>query len=485
MKQQPSPIIFFICNDAERALGLELALDNFHIVCIDDNPIVDFIRNQGGKVFCLERELGELNPIFRNSNKLLWQPSVQTYISKNTPDRQTPNVIFFKIASNLERTCESLGYKILNTTSSLNKKFELKLSQYQSLKDVDVHFPKTRIVALGESRYSELSQNLGSSFVIQYDRGHTGTGTVFINSEDDYEKEKSMFPKRMARVSQKIEGEAWTLNACVTRFGVAYGGLSYQITGVSECTSAEGGTVGNDWSVSKQLSQPDLSVRQAGAGHPLSEATSLQQISEITKNAGERMSKGGFRGLFGLDFVIDKSGEVFLIEINARQPASIGMHTKLMLQEGFIPLQLFHIAEFLFGNDDEYIAFINSTLSKNFGKEDFQNILEKQNKVAIKPIRSAQIILRNTEDKKVKIVGEFLSGQYSFDKSLIRISGGYSVTDVQLKDSFLILAVGKGHEVSSGMEIARIQALCGLVLENGEVKPWVLETIRIVKDRLL
>lgn len=468
MRSQLSPTIFFICNDAERALGLELELDNFHIVCIDDNPIIDFLQNKGGKVFCLERELGKLNPIFRNSNKLLQESSVQEYISKNTPEGQTPNVMFFKIAPNLERTCESLGYKILNTTSELNRKFELKLSQYELLKDSDVHFPKTQIVTLGESSYTELSQNMGTSFVIQYDRGHTGTGTVFINSENDYEKEKVIFPKRMARISQKIEGVAWTLNACITRFGIAYGGLSYQITGVSECTSAEGGTVGNDFGISDQLT-----------------ANSIQQIKWITENVGERMSKDGFLGLFGLDFVVDKSGEVFLIEINARQPASTGMHTKLMLRQDLVPLQLFHLAEFLFENDDKYIAFLNSTLNKSFKRGDFRNILKTQNEFAIKPIQAAQIILRNTEKEKVRIVKEFLPGQYAFNKSLIRVSDGYSVADAESTETFLILAVGKGHEVSSGMEVARIQAQCGLVSQSGEVKPWVLETIKIIKSQLL
>ena len=472
MKPQSFPTIFFICNDAERALGLELVLENFHIVCIDDNPIVDFIKNKGGQVFCLERELGKLNPIFRNSNKLLQQPSVQEYISKNTPEGEKPNVAFFKIAPNLERTCESLGYRILNTTAALNKRFELKLSQYELLKNSGVHFPKTEVILLGESLYSELLQKLGPSFVIQYDRGHTGTGTVFINSEDDYENERLQFPKRMARVSEKIEGEVWTLNACVTRFGIVCGGLSYQITGVPECTSVKGGTVGNDWKMSKQLSEKDL-----------------EQISEITKNAGERMFDDGFRGLFGLDFVIDKSGKVFLIEINARQPASTSMHTKLMLQQNLIPLQLLHIVEFLFENDDEYIAFINSILSLNLQKEGFRNILQTQNKTAIKSIQAAQIILRNTEDKKIKITKEFLPGQYSLvensNKSLIRISDGYSITDVQSAEVFLILAVGKGHEVSSGMEIARIQASCGLVSDNGKVKSWVLETVSTIKSQLL
>jgi predicted ATP-grasp superfamily ATP-dependent carboligase len=112
------------------------------------------------------------------------------------------------------------------------------------------------------------------------------------------------------------------------------------------------------------------------------------------------MQSAGYKGLFGLDFVIDKSGQVFLIEINARQPASTGFHTKLLLKESKIPLNLLHIAEFLFENDEEsnksYIEFINEVLIRNSKKDattiyesltvkNIKEILQKQNESELKP----------------------------------------------------------------------------------------------------
>jgi hypothetical protein len=247
------PTIFYICNDFERALGLEKALPNYHIVCIDDNNALQNAKKNGVNIFCLEEELKELNPIYRNSNRLLQVKEVQQYIKNHTPQNEKSHVIFFKIAPNIEQTCKNLNYTILNTSSELNQMFELKLSQYQNLKDSNVNFPKTIIGKLNEVVFNEIVNKLGAPFVIQYDRGHTGSSTVFVEDIDQFNEELMKYPNRFAKFSQKIDGEAWTLNACVTRFGIVYGGLSYQITGIKECTSKAGGTVGNDWSPSRYI----------------------------------------------------------------------------------------------------------------------------------------------------------------------------------------------------------------------------------------
>jgi len=483
--------VFFICNDPERALGLEDVLDNFHIVCIDDNQIIDYMLARGLKVFSLEREIGKLNPIFRNSNKLLQQEIVQKYISDNSEG--PPNVIFFKIAPNIERTCQGLGYNILNTTSDLNRKFELKISQFEALKDSNVNFPATKICILGECEYEDLITELGESIVLQYDRGHTGTSTIFIQNKVQLDAEKEKFPKRMVRISKKIEGDAWTINACVTRFGIAYGGLSYQITGIPEITSQPGGTVGNDWTLSCRL-----------------ESESINQIEDITNAVGEKMRASGFKGLFGLDFVVDEEGKVFLIEVNARQPASTGMHTKLMLSAGIIPLQAFHIAEFLFDNEGDYLDFLRR-ISPDFPMNNFVEYLNEQNKEAIKPIHASQIIARNTSNKDAFIDGDFKPGiyvygsdslrdavgkkkgehliTYSLDddggKKLFQLRSGYSIRDVRSDEGFVVLAIGSGHEVSSGNEIFRIQAPFSLLDMQGKLRPWVRNVILGLKKYLL
>lgn len=461
-----NPTIFFVCNDFERALGLELLLPNFHIVCIDYNHGIEVARKAGAKIFCLEESLGSKNPIYRNSNRLLNVHEVQDYIKKNTTDGETPNVMFFKIAPNIEQTCKQLGYKILNTTADLNQMFELKLSQYEKLgHDPDIRFPETVIDQLSKMTYEKLVEKLGSPFVIQYDRGHTGSSTVFVERKETFEEEKKLFPLRYAKFSKKIDGDAWTLNACVARDGILYGGLSYQITGITECTSKKGGTVGNDWTVSDCLSE-----------------NTLNQIKKITTRSGEIMKANGFRGLYGLDFIVDPTGEVYLIEINARQPASTGMHTKLLLQDEKMPLQMFHIAEFLYAADDDaYYEFLNKFCCKMLNRANAIDVIAAQNEIAVEPISACQILMRNRSKDDIHANLPFNTGVYTYDpinKKITFVRDGYCVAQLYEKTEFLLLLADEGRVISPEIEIGRIQSKTSLLDQDLLPSQQTMEIIK-------
>jgi hypothetical protein len=465
MRNYISPTIFYICNDFERALGLERFLPNFHIICIDYNKGIDAARKVGAKIFCLEEALSTKNPIYRNSNKLLNVHEVQEYIKTHTPVETVSNVMFFKIAPNIEQTCKQLGYNILNTSADLNQMFELKLSQYDKLnRDRTINFSKTIVKQLKEVDYNDLVKKLGEHFVIQYDRGHTGSSTVFVENERIFEHEQKLFPERWAKFSTKIEGNAWTLNACVTRKGILFGGLSYQITGIPQCTSKKGGTVGNDFTVSDRLHKE-----------------TLEQMKVITKHSGTIMQKAGFKGLFGLDFVVNEKGHVYLIEINARQPASTGLHTKLLLRDNHIPLSIFHIAEFLYDKDheEEYFDFINIHCCTCLDRANTMDYISDQNFHAMKHKQAAQIIIRNTNENSINANIDYQTGVYKLVGNKIElVREGYCIDNLSDHDEFLLLACEKGREISSESELARIQKRGTLL--NSKLLPSD-EALRIIE----
>src|SRR5690606_8657927 len=133
----------------------------------------------------------------------------------------------------------------------------------------------------------------------------------------------------VVKIAEYVAGDAYTVNACITKKGVFVAGLQYQITGVRELTAGEGSTVGNDFSYANKLGS---SIRV--------------KIFEVTKKVGEIMQRDGFRGLFGLDIVV-RMGEIYIIEINARQTANIPLQTKLEFLQDKIPLSLINLAEWL------------------------------------------------------------------------------------------------------------------------------------------
>ncbi|MDD3648049.1 MAG: ATP-grasp domain-containing protein [Candidatus Dojkabacteria bacterium] len=460
--------IFFVTNDPERALGLEKLVANYHIVCIDDNDIVDYIEKSNVNIYSLEKSLKKQNIIMRNSNRLLWQEDVQEYIKKNSKSNNEGFLMFFKIAPNLERSAHKMGFELLNTSSLLNRKFELKLSQYEVLKSVDIRMPPTVVSALKESDYDSLVKKLGENFIVQFNRGHTGGGTIEIDSKAQLFELKELFPNRSVRISKKIVGPAYTVNACATRHGICWGGLSYQITGIEECTAKKAGTVGNDWKYPEKLS-----------------TKALDDIGKYIGNIGAAMQKEGFRGLFGIDFVLStQTDEINVIEINARQPASIPMHTKLQIENNQIPLNLLALAEFM--NVDYKI--------------DVQEYIEN----ASKPIQASQLFLRSKYDRDAKVIGSVKVGTYRIlgDNSAFDWSNGqpkqkenvifttedrdmplvfqnetYAVDGID-KAGILILAAKEGKTISSNNEVARIQVKDSLLDDNGKIKTIYMVMLR-------
>jgi biotin carboxylase len=451
---------------------------NFHIVCINKSAGIIKARDEGVKIFCLEEVLEDKAEI-KGSSQLLKNTQTQEYIKKNTPQGTTPNVIFFKITPDLEEICDSLNYKVLNTTAALNQMFEQKLSQYEKLKDAGVNFPTSMTGSLNQFSFKEISRELGLPFVIQYNRGHSGSGTLFIKSEEEFNNELMKYPSRTAKFSAKIIGEAWTLNACVSRFGIAYGGLSYQITGIKECTTKEGGTVGNDWSLSSTLSHD-----------------TIKQIEHITINAGRVMQNEQYRGFYGIDLIINKSGKVYLIEINARQPASTSMHTKLMLTEEKVPLQALHIAEFLFSEDEnsQYLQFLNEVLIKNaqihskpmkqISGNNIAMIIKQQNESEMASKSAAQLFIRNIFKKDIIAKLSLITGVYSYNPDTEQLEyqhEGYSIEDIKNKDDFLILAAESGKIISPESELARIQTLSSLLdSDTKKIKENVLKIVKYI-----
>jgi glutathione synthase/RimK-type ligase-like ATP-grasp enzyme len=390
----------------------------------------------------------------------------QEFLKKNN----IKNVQTFKISPNFEEYAAVENLNIFNTSSSLNQKFENKISQYEIFENTGVNFPKTLSGKLSEFSYDELKKKIGKEFIIQFGRGHTGSSTILITERLEFEKLQSDFPERTSKISEYIVTDfSYTINCVIASGKIFCGGLSFQITGVKELTVNSKATVGNDFAQRKGITN-DI------------EQVILVQVKKI----GEIMKKSGYQGMFGIDFLI-KNKEVFVIEINARQTQSIPLTSKLQLMNNQIPLQLLHIAEFL---------GIEIDIDE-----------DKYNKENIMPINASQIFLREVDEKAV-IKGHIKPGIYRLqsdnsavreiakgnkniifldeekDKPLIYRKEGYNVSELIDSAGILILAKKEGTKVKRGDEIARIQMLSGATDQRLELHPWIVESFLAIRNYL-
>jgi hypothetical protein len=99
---------------------------------------------------------------------------------------------------------------------------------------------------------------------------------------------------------------------------VLVGSVNYQITGLLPFTENPFATIGNDWKLPQKL----LTLKQKN------------KLKEIADAVGNKLYSSGWKGLFGIDVIVDgATGLLYLIEINARQPASTTYESLLQTKE--------------------------------------------------------------------------------------------------------------------------------------------------------
>lgn len=452
--------LFYFSLDPERALGLEQLLkENLTIVASQNSQYYDLFKQAQIKYLHINSE----NLQTLNSHQLIASKQFVDYFEANKTS--TNYFQTFKISSAFAKNVQKLNGYLLNTDGQQNRLFENKISQYNMLVNTSVNLPKSLVIDLSNNDYQQLSEQLGARFVVQFNRSHTGQGTFFINNANEYQNLVALFPGRSVKVSEFISGEAYTVNACVTRQGTLIAGLSYQLTGISQLTMHQGGTVGNDW--------------QQRIGF---EDQTQQQIINLVTQIGDVMYKAGYLGLFGVDLII-KQGVPYFIEINARQAASVAMWSKIQLLENQVPLALFHLLEFM---QIDYTIDINQYNFQNTSPLPYSQIFmrAKQNTLINKQI-SMGVYRLQSDNSAYDFVNDQSRANVIYldedqDKPLILQKSAYSIDQIP-DQSMLILSPAQGVTIAQGAELARLQLKSSAFEKDGQIKPWILEIFKTLE----
>lgn len=321
--------IFYITPDVKRGIGLEGILPNYHIICTYFDPLIPILRNQGANIFCLNEKIGQKAMSFNNSGRLLEDVLVKDYICRNS--KRIPHLLVFKPSIKIDLLCQKEGYVSLVNRAELNDQFEDKINFFCLVKK---YFPEFQIPGtvgiLEKLKFDALAKQLGLPFVIQFSHGWAGKTTFFITDKRDFIQLVSRFPKTTVKVNKYIDGFTILNNVCIYDGQVLISPSAIQISNIAELLEKPSVTCGRQW--------------------PARYLTDSQQeiISKITKKVGIIMHKVGFKGFFGLDFLIDKrNGQIYLSENNARFTASTSFYTKLELGHSLLPLIYYHLAAFL------------------------------------------------------------------------------------------------------------------------------------------
>jgi len=291
--------LVYVVPDIERALGREPIGDYFIIA--NRTPYAETIALK------YPDNVKLIDGTYATS-ELLALPEVIRSIHAHDAD-----VMVFIGNALVERTAEKSGIRLIHPKAELASQIEGKISQIEWLDDLASLLPTYTVGPLKDIRYD------GHPLILQFGFSHTGEGTHLIDSTEKLKVFQTKFPERLARTLRYIEGDAFTVNAVVTPHRILVGSVSFQITGLAPFTDLPFATVGNDWKLPYTILKKEEGAR----------------IEEIARTVGTRMQAAGWRGLFGIDVIREtKTGTIYLIEINARQPASTTLESQLQRKAG-------------------------------------------------------------------------------------------------------------------------------------------------------
>lgn len=373
---------------------------------------------------------------------------------RNWLDARKPlNLFVYKAATPLDPIVADLGVHLLSTPGWIRKPLEDKKVFREEAGKAGIKIPRGEnlpISDLTETKWDGLKQKYGEGLVFQLTDYSTGggQGTFFVNNRSDWQKfwEFTNSPERekkleFVNVCERLTGRAASITGCATKHGVVTGILQTQIIDQPELVGFRGRSgvwLGHDWHVSFS------GIVQLNA-------------EKLCQKWGEHIYKKGYKGIFGLDVVVNESDEITAIECNSRYTGAFPVYTMLQLSQGEMPLDVWHLAEWL--------------------GLDYEMDLPAVQAVSRRPKPGAHIILHNLAEKETKINNQIKAGVYKNNQF---IRPGFSLLDIQSDDELVLCdrIPNRGQTVKPAERMGKLIFRRRIIDDQGNLLPEIRQVVK-------
>lgn len=234
---------------------------------------------------------------------------------------------------------ELKSHKFLMVDKSFTARYENKVTFRQLFRNT-VKLPPFVVYARSELRKSQafFEELLGGrgSFVIQDEALSGGKGTFIVTDYASYLAALHDLARRSEHkqvVISDLIANAYerSIQACVTKHGVFTGPLQRQI--VRDPLLANTRSADGDKFCGGQI----LATDQNTPVHA--------QAAAVARRIGEVLQREGYRGIFGVDFLLSKGGTLYTIEMNPRITGMTPLLTALYGPGEGVPFYVLHLLE--------------------------------------------------------------------------------------------------------------------------------------------
>jgi hypothetical protein len=324
------PKIFLISPDPTKIHGLELAGD-FTILAGKSSSYLRAAKKRGINIEFLKL------PKIKTTAGLLQDASVQKKLKPGS------KLLIFKNLPKIEKIALKNKWQILLPKPHFVNLLEDKINFLEFAKKNELPILPTQVKKMMKIEFIK-------PIVIQLRRGHAGETTFFIKTKKELTSLKKTLGEWVVKITPLKKLPTFSLDLCVTSQKIFSTQPFYQITGDPRLNPLPGGTGGIDF----DLAQKILSAKIQ------------QKIFALVKKIGDALCKIGYRGIAGIDFLVDISqNKIFLLECNPRLLSNLGFITQKQTEICEIPLLTLHLLEFL-GKNIPVVPAISQLKSGRF-----------------------------------------------------------------------------------------------------------------------
>lgn len=460
LKGNKTPIVG-IGVTAFNRIGPAFFLNNFEIVCYKNGSDLASLEKLC-KMTSIQRDFPQEDLERLNSLAILKHRGVSNYLK----GKKEVKIFVYRSTERIDQVCGENGWQPLANKAKIRDIYEDKKRFRQVGKKAKIGLIEgetLKVDDLDRKLLEVLKKKYGPKLVFQLtdmSRGG-GSGTFFISQAQDFEnfwrfvrKERKERELRNVNVTKYIQGIPSSITGCVTRFGVICSPIQTQIIDQPEVmgpTKRKGRFCGHDWQFRHYRGK-------------------LQnQAERIAKRLGEYMSKQGYKGIFGIDLIVDeREDRVYPVECNPRYTGAFPVYTMLQLQADEIPFEAFHLLEFLEIPYEVDVEEINrSYKSKKEG---------------------SHLVLYNRDRRNwVKAWESLPAGVYRFENGKLKfLREGFSIFDIKNQAEFVLTdgVPKEGDLVKPGLRCGKLIFTKGILGEDGRLNQEVREIIRLIYQGL-
>ena len=434
-----------VAHEVWWAYGLDLLMPETVLLCAQRCSIIDQLRGRGTEVFCLSEHVAPEEAAAASAVDICTHPAAVEWCRRLGPLA----VIATKPSERLASAVAEAGGRMLTPLDSLAaaRRFENKVAFVEIAARAGLPVPRWQVLSPDDATpYAGLARDLGPRLVVQAPRGNAGQRTWIVEDEASLGRVREAEAGHPLRVAEMVEGLPATSTAVAAPAGgggpagVGVIEMCRQVTGVDWLTPMPLGSCGN------VFGDPALAAHQTvAAGAATALATEL--------------AAAGYRGLFGVDFVVGQGGPV-VIETNPRLVASLPLATQLEVEAGRVPMVLRHL-------------LASAGVAGDVGKGGGDDL------ATLPPLRPAfQVIVRRLPTDAAQRP-PMLSGVYRLRDGgppVFRREGA-QLTDLAADDEALVLVREPQEPVHGAKEFARVLVRGS----RGESHPGLREAVAALR----